>query len=147
MPICEDDLPNSMADKINKTCWRGLQQIVGDSVDIAISEIHTRMASHLAEVHEMTWAHACERIHFHEVIVGVDPTPPMTQAEGESCRRSRSPRGCKGGSGCASGGGTSSGSASGVKGGKDSDSGKAGKGGKGGISGKSVSGLRARRTL
>jgi len=43
-----------MADKINKTCWRGLQQIVGVSVDIAISEIHTRMASHLTEVHDMT---------------------------------------------------------------------------------------------
>jgi hypothetical protein len=139
-----------MSDKINKTCWCGLQQVVGDSVDMAISEIHTRMASHLTEVHGMTWEHACERIHCHEVIVGMDPYS-MPQDESSDCRhRSRSPRGCKGGSGCASGGGGSSGSASGGKDGKGGtgiDSGKAGKGGKGGIIGTTVSGLRGHHTL
>ena len=139
-----------VSDKINKTCWCGLQQVVGDSVDMAISEIHTRMASHLTEVHGMTWEHACERIHCHEVIVGMDPYS-MPQDESSDCRhRSRSPRGCKGGSGCASGGGGSSGSASGGKDGKGGtgiDSGKAGKGGKGGIIGTTVSGLRGHHTL
>ena len=103
----------------------------------------------------MPWETACEWIHLEEVIVGVHPTPPMTK-EGESAssdgpHRSRSPRGCKGGSGCASGGGgSSSSSASGGKDGKGGtgiDSGKAGKGGKGGIIGTTVSGLRGRHTL
>jgi hypothetical protein len=134
-----------MSDKINKTCWRGLQQVVGDSIDMAISEIHTRMASHLTEVHEMTWDHACERIRCHEVIVGMDPYS-MPKDESSDCRhRSRSPRGCKGGSGCASGGGTNSGRASGGKGGKDGKD-SAGKGGKGGNNGKNVSSLRMHYT-
>ena len=140
-----------MEDKINITCTDGVRQIVGETVDIAVSEIRTRLASHLTEVHAMTWEHACEWIQLEEVIVGVEP--PMTQ-EGESAssdgrHRSRSPRGCKGGSGCASGGGASSGSTSGGKGGKDSTSGKAGKGSKGGITGKgktSIIGMPVHRT-
>ena len=137
-----------MEDKINITCTDGVRQIVGETVDIAVSEIRTRLASHLTEVHAMTWEHACEWIQLEEVIVGVEP--PMTQ-EGESAssdgrHRSRSPRGHKGGSGCASGGGASKGSTSGGKGGKDSTSGK---GSKGGITGKgktSIIGMPVHRT-
>ena len=141
-----------MEDKINITCTDGVRQIVGETVDIAVSEIRTRLASHLTEVHAMTWEHACEWIQLVEVIVGQET--PMTQEGGSASsdgrHRSRSPRGCKGGSGCASGGGGSSGSASGGKDGKGGtgiDSGKAGKGGKGGIIGTTVSGLRGHHTL
>ena len=140
-----------VSDKINKTYWRGLQQVVGDSVDMAISEIHTRMANHLTEVHGMTWGHAYERIHCHEVNVGMDPYSMPQDESSDRRHRSRSPR-----RGCGSGCGGSSSSASdgkdgkGGKGGKDGtdiDSGKAGKGGKGGIIGTTVSGLRGHHTL
>jgi len=132
-----------MEDKINITCTDGVRQIVGETVDIAVSEIRTRLASHLTEVHAMTWEQACEWIQLEEVIVGQEP--PMTH-EGESAssdgrRRSRSPRsgGGKGGKDSTNGG----------KGGKDSTSGKAGKGIKGGITSKgkaSIIGMPVHRT-
>jgi uncharacterized membrane protein YgcG len=115
--------------KTNKTCRTGLTQIVGDSIDMAVSQVQAHMASHMTDVHDMSWDRACDPIHFQEVTVCVEAMPPMTQDweadSSERRRRSRSPRGCKGGNGS-----TSSGSKGGSKGGKDGSGGKDGKGGK-----------------
>ena len=127
--------------KTNKTCRTGLTQIVGDSIDMAVSQVQARMASHMTATHDMSWDQACDLIHFQEVTVCAEATPPMKQdCEADSSERrhrSRSPRGCKGGNGSAS---------SGSKGGKGGSGGKDGKGGKGGSSGKDsgvVIGMRA----
>ena len=123
-------------DKINKTCWSGLKQIVDDSIDNALSLVQTRMASHMTDVHDMSWGQACDLVHFQEATVCVEATPPES-ASSERRRRSRSPHGCKGGSGS----GSSANASSGSKGGKDGNGGKAGKGGKGGITGKCSGGV------
>ena len=118
------------AAKTNKTCRMvHLTQIVGDSIDMAVSQVQARMASHMTATHDMSWDQACNLIHFQEVTVCVKAMPPTTQDwkadSSEHRHRSRSPRGCKGGDGSAS-----SGSKGGSKGGKDGSGGKDGKGGK-----------------